>query len=121
MRPARLAASALALGTLLAAGTAHAQQQFDGRWSVEIVTEKGDCDRAYRYAVAIEKGRVRYAGEAGFNISGQVAPNGSVSGSISRGDARATYSGRLSGNNGSGSWTASGGSRTCSGNWNADK
>src|SRR3954467_14369750 len=27
---------------------------FDGSWSVLIVTEKGKCDRAYRYPVKIE-------------------------------------------------------------------
>ena len=31
---------------------------FDGGWSVLIVTEKGTCDRAYRYPVKIENGEI---------------------------------------------------------------
>lgn len=27
--------------------------RFDGTWSVEIITETGSCDRAYRYPVRI--------------------------------------------------------------------
>jgi hypothetical protein len=104
----------------LAPMSAHAAP-FDGNWSVEVITEKGDCDRAYRYPVIIQNGRARYGGPESFNVSGSVAGNGAIQGSISRGQDRATVSGRLSGNNGSGTWTASGGSRTCSGRWNADK
>ncbi len=29
---------------------------FDGLWSVLIVTEKGDCDRGYRYPIRIARG-----------------------------------------------------------------
>ena len=39
-----------------------AKPSFDGGWSVLIVTEKGTCDRAYRYPVKIENGSVGYAG-----------------------------------------------------------
>ncbi len=110
----------------LASGQAHAQarvesQAFDGRWSVEVITQRGDCDRAYRYAVAVENGRVRYAGPEDFAVSGTVSANGAVRGVISRGNDRANVSGRLSGNHGSGTWTAAGGSRNCSGVWSADK
>jgi hypothetical protein len=34
----------------------------DGRWSIEVITEKGDCDRAYRYSVLVENGEARYGG-----------------------------------------------------------
>ena len=44
-----------------------AKPSFDGSWSVLIVTEKGTCDRAYRYPVKIENGSVGYAGSASFN------------------------------------------------------
>ncbi|EIM25538.1 hypothetical protein [Microvirga lotononidis] len=100
---------------------AHAQtNRFDGRWSVEVVTEKGSCDRAYRYAVIVENGRARYGGPENFNINGQVGRNGAVSASISRGQDRANVSGGLSGNTGRGTWSTSGG-RVCSGYWNAEK
>ena len=94
--------------------------RFDGSWSVEVVTEKGNCDRAYRYTVIVQNGRARYGGPEQFDVNGQVRPNGSVSASISRGKDRANVTGRLSGNTGSGTWTTSGG-RACSGAWNAEK
>ncbi len=104
-----------------AAPQAYAQTgQFDGRWSVEVVTEQGGCDRAYRYSVIVQNGQTRYGGPENFDIEGQVRSNGSVTASISRGQDRANVSGRLSGDMGRGTWTTSGG-RTCSGYWNAEK
>ena len=120
MRPFTIIGVALAAGTALAATGAAAQRSFDGNWSVEVVTQKGDCDKAYRYPVTIQNGRVRYGGSEGFEASGSVAASGAVQGSISRGNDRASVRGRLSGRSGSGTWTA-GGNRTCSGQWFADK
>lgn len=115
-----LAASAF----LAAAGAAAAQdrgaRRFDGSWSVEVVTERGECDRAYRYGIVIEDGRARYAGGNDFTISGRVQPNGAVRGSIARGSDRADVVGRLADGSGQGTWTASG-ARNCSGRWNAEK
>src|SRR5438309_9445514 len=69
---------------------------FDGSWSVLIVTEKGTCDRAYRYPVRIHNGAVGYAGEASFNVSGSVGPNGSVTVMRSEGRRVGTATGRQS-------------------------
>src|SRR5256714_15257997 len=55
-----------------------AKPNFDGAWSVLIVTESGKCDRAYRYPIRIENGSVGYAGEASFNVSGRVGDRRSV-------------------------------------------
>jgi hypothetical protein len=104
-----------------AAPAAQAQtKRFDGTWSVEVITEQGACDRAYRYSVIVENGRARYGGPENFNVNGQVQQNGTVAATISRGQDSAQVRGRLSGNRGTGTWSTSGG-RTCSGNWNADK
>jgi hypothetical protein len=118
----RLSRLTLAVGVacLAPVGAAQAQQKFDGSWSVLVLTERGDCDRAYRYPIAIERGRVRYAGDAPFNISGQVAANGAVRGSIASGQGRADVRGRLSGASGTGTWTVTG-ARNCSGTWNAER
>ena len=48
-------------GTILANATvistaSLALPRYDGLWSVSIVTEKGDCDRGYRYPVRISNG-----------------------------------------------------------------
>ncbi len=112
-----LAAAAVAASAL----PAQAQtRRFDGNWSVEVVTEQGACDRAYRYSVIVQNGRARYGGPENFDIRGQVQPNGSVSGSILHGQDRANVTGRLSGSFGRGTWSTSGG-RACSGYWNAEK
>src|SRR5215510_1305277 len=101
---------------LTAAPAVASQADFNGTWSVLIVTDKGPCDRAYRYPVRVNNGRVSYAGQADFDVAGQVARNGSLRVTVTRGAQRASGSGRLSGQSGSGTWRASGDS-ACSGSW----
>lgn len=97
-----------------------APARYDGTWSVEIITEAGSCDRAYRYPVRIENGQARFVGTV-FTVSGQVARNGAIRGSVSSGLATATVVGRLGANGfGQGTWVASG-SLSCSGHWNAER
>src|SRR5881227_4007482 len=102
-----------------AAPIAAGKQSLDGTWSVLIVTEQGKCDRAYRYPVRISNGSVGYAGEASFNVSGSVGPNGAVTVTVSRGSQSAKGTGQLSASGGSGRWTA--GSGECSGSWTAER
>ncbi|MEZ0171780.1 hypothetical protein [Microvirga sp. TS319] len=114
-----LGVTVLAVSSL--APEAHAQtKKFDGTWSVEVVTEQGACDRAYRYPVIVQNGRARYGGQERFDVNGQVRPNGSVSASIAHGQDRAHVTGQLSDGWGRGTWTTSGG-RVCSGTWNAER
>jgi len=113
---------ALTLAAVLGASAyaaipAQARTSYDGTWSVVIITEKGTCDRSYRYPVRISDGSVGYAGEASFSVSGKVAPNGRINVTVSRGEKRANGSGQLAGNYGNGSW--SGGE--CSGTWQAER
>jgi len=122
IKPLRTVLRALTLSTLVGATAysalpAQARTNYDGNWSVVIVTEKGTCDRSYRYPVRISDGSVGYAGEASFNVAGRVAPNGRITVSVSRGETRASGSGQLSGDSGAGSW--SGGE--CSGTWQAER
>jgi hypothetical protein len=120
MDKAIIAAAAFA-AVAVSSGSASAQgKKFDGRWSIEVLTDKGECDRAYRYAVIVENGRARYGGPEGFNVTGGVQPSGAVSGSIIYGSNRADVRGRLSGGWGQGNWTFVG-ARRCSGHWNAEK
>jgi hypothetical protein len=113
-------ATALLLAPVATAGAASAQGRYDGRWSVEIVTLRGDCDKAYRYGITIRNGQPFYNGSESVTVQGRVANNGAVRGRISYGDAMANVVGRLDGATGSGTWTA-GGSRSCSGRWNAER
>ena len=98
--------------------------RFDGRWSVVIITDAGSCDRAYRYGVQIDGGRVLYNGGGGgpsVAISGRVDPRGRVSVSLRSGESVAYGSGRLSGSVGEGSWQGTSQSSRCSGRWQAQR
>jgi hypothetical protein len=126
MNTIRTAAASFAALAVLATSVAPAfaapiasSKSFDGGWSVLIVTEKGTCDRAYRYPVKIENGSVGYAGSASFNVTGKVGANGAVIVTVSRGDKSATGTGRMSGTDGAGTWTAASGE--CSGTWTAER
>jgi hypothetical protein len=112
---------AFALLGLTAASRPAVAAGHDGNWSVLIITEKGDCDRAYRYPLAVSDGQVRYAGEAGANVSGTVTPAGAVKVAIRMGDKGASGSGHLSGETGAGTWQGAGPSASCSGRWEAEK
>jgi len=113
------AVSILAATAVPASAPALAKSNFDGQWSVLIVTQKGTCDRAYRYPVKIDNGSVGYAGDASFTVSGKVGPNGAVTVTVARGSQSAKGQGRLSATDGSGMWTA--GSGECSGTWTAER
>jgi hypothetical protein len=111
--------SALALGLTILCSSAASVAGHDGHWSVLVVTEKGECDRAYRYEVTIADGHLSYAGGGGFNILGTVAPNGAVKVSISNGERNAQGTGRISADNGTGTWHGSGSTGVCAGSWEA--
>jgi hypothetical protein len=117
--PTVAAAAILTLSAVPASVSAIAKSNFDGQWSVLIVTEKGTCDRAYRYPVKISNGSVGYAGENSFNVSGKVNDNGAVIVTVSHGDKSATGTGRMSGTDGYGIWQAKSGE--CSGTWTAER
>jgi hypothetical protein len=105
---------AAVLGTTTPAGSA---PSFDGIWSVVIVTEKGACDRAYRYPIRIRNGALVAEGSSPATINGKVASNGHVTVTVSAGNKSATGSGRLAGTIGTGSWKGG----ECSGTWEAER
>jgi hypothetical protein len=124
----QLARRAIIVGLIATAGlsfgatrSAVARTPYDGSWSVSIVTESGDCDRGYRYPVAIVDGRVMHAdqGDQSFVISGQVNRKGAVSVSVRRGEQSAEGTGRLSLSDGQGQWRSP--SSNCYGYWTAER
>ena len=116
-----LVATALAgAAALPALRPADAGPNYDGLWSVVIVTKSGQCDAAYRYPVRITNGSLVNAGSAPINISGKVAKNGAVVVSLNAGDKSATGKGRLGGTSGAGSWSGNG-NGACSGIWEAER
>ncbi len=80
-------------GVLGAAAPAAATANYDGLWSVVIMTQKGTCDRAYRYPVRISNGAVENDGPSLINVSGKVGGNGAVTVLVSAGDKSATGTG----------------------------
>jgi len=102
-------------GSALAAG-------YDGNWSVLIITEKGDCDTAYCYAVGVANGQIRYTGNAAIDMSGTVTAGGAVKVSIKMGDKGATGTGHLAASTGAGRWQgAAGAGAACTGRWEAER
>jgi hypothetical protein len=100
---------------------ATAAATLDGKWSVLIITEKGECDRGYRYEVKVANGHVNYAGDASLDMNGTVTPNGLVKVSIRLGSKGAEGIGHLSGQSGVGTWHGAGGNATCAGRWEAER
>ncbi|MCF2521236.1 hypothetical protein [Bradyrhizobium sp. G127] len=113
------AVAAAGLAVVALSGPAKAGASFDGAWRVTIITQAGNCDPAYSYPVRVEGGRVSYAGDGSFDISGHVGEAGTVSVTIARGDQKASGSGKLSANSGSGQWSGKSSSTACSGRWEA--
>jgi hypothetical protein len=104
-------------GALGAAAPAAATPNYDGLWSVVIMTEKGSCDRSYRYPVRISNGAVQNDGPSLINVSGKVGGNGAVTVLVSAGDKSASGTGKLSGKAGGGQWSGAG----CGGHWEAER
>jgi hypothetical protein len=129
MRTATFGFARTTLGLLLAAsslvcaaGDANARTRFDGIWSVSIVTQRGNCDRSYRYPVAIANGVVQQAAgqaDASVAIMGRVSGSGAVAVSVRQGDQVARGSGRLSTITGQGQWLSP--SSGCAGYWVAER
>jgi hypothetical protein len=105
------------VGAFGAAAPAAATPNYDGLWSVIIMTTKGDCDASYRYPVRISNGAVQSDGPSLINVSGKVGGNGAVTVLVSAGDKSANGTGKLSGKVGGGKW--SGGA--CAGTWEAER
>jgi hypothetical protein len=126
LRPARhtaVAFAAMAVVLVSSPEPVRAQTNFDGSWSILIITDQGECDRAYRYGIRIVRGQIIYDGEAGVTFTGQVERNGRVTAAVQRGQQSATASGRLSSGSGTGAGTWKGLSSTgvCSGRWEAER
>jgi hypothetical protein len=114
------AAGRLALplaAVLVAAVPATSAPNYDGLWSVVIVTETGTCDRSYRYPIRIANGTLVNAGSSAISITGSVRDNGAITVTLRNGGKDATGSGRLSPTTGTGSWQGG----ACAGTWEAER
>ncbi|MDO8875531.1 MAG: hypothetical protein Q8M24_18740 [Pseudolabrys sp.] len=123
LRISTLAAAVLTLGPLFLAPASpgFAAAAHDGNWSVLVITEKGACDKAFRYNVGVAGGQVRYHGDTAVSFNGTVAPNGAVKVNIRLGEQGANGTGRLSATSGTGTWRGVGGAGECTGRWEAER
>jgi hypothetical protein len=103
-----------------AATTATARTPYDGAWTVLIVTQRGTCDRSYRYGVQIVDGIVTYSGGT-VNFSGRVTAKGAVRVTVSAGSSRVDGSGKLTRTTGQGNWRGHSSKDACSGYWTAER
>ena len=111
----------LATACLAIAGPAFARSQFDGDWSVVIVTRGGACEPSFRYGVSIANGEVLNSGGSPADVRGRVSSNGAVRVSVQAGNQWASGSGRLGRNSGGGVWHGQGSAGTCDGTWIAQR
>ena len=105
--------------TVPSVNSAVASTAYDGRWSISVATESGDCGATYQFEIGVIEGTVSYQGPA--NVSGRVSAGGDVSVSISTQTQRASGSGKLSRTTGRGRWTGRSDTSRCSGSWTAQR
>jgi hypothetical protein len=125
----RTLGAAAAIAAVAVAGIASPQAStgktgYDGTWSVLIVTENGECDRAYRYSLRIDNGNVKYQGDPGtisIDIAGKVDDSGRLKVSVSKGEQRADGVGRIAKDRGAGTWKGKSSTAECSGRWEAER
>jgi hypothetical protein len=110
--------AALALGVAVKPATALAGD-YDGNWTVRIVTEHGHCDRTASYDVRVANGKVLYTSYSSVSLYGTVSPQGAVRVMIRHFNDGADGSGMLTKRSGSGGWSGHGSNGPCSGRWAA--
>jgi hypothetical protein len=111
----------LSLACVVDATSAHARTDFDGNWSILIVTREGACEATLRYGVKVADGMVINDGGSIAAVQGQVTPRGAVKVVVRSGSQWANGSGHLSRDHGGGLWKGQGMSGTCTGTWMAER
>jgi hypothetical protein len=101
-----------------AVSAAEAGTPYDGRWSLNIQTTRGDCS-TYNFPVDINNGRVSFPGLVRAN--GRVTANGSVRVFVAAMGKTSSGAGRLTRSSGSGRWSGKSGRERCSGVWTAHR
>lgn len=97
---------------------ATAASRYDGTWSVAIVTERGGCNAALSWSVAVADGRID-DNSSFIQSAGSVDRNGHVSLQLTHGSDVLAAAGAIRGESGSGTWQSP--TSRCSGHWSATK
>jgi hypothetical protein len=91
---------------------------YDGRWAVQLVTLRGNCDRSLQWDVGVAASRIAENGALG-QATGAVDSHGRVRLQLVNAQDRVSASGKLNGATGAGAWNSP--TRACSGQWHAEK
>jgi hypothetical protein len=92
---------------------------YDGVWNVLFATQRGNCSSTNSVPFTVMGTRVSSAG--GGKVTGGIGRGGAVSVNISVGASKASGSGRLAGNSGTGRWSGIITGDRCSGTWQATR
>jgi hypothetical protein len=109
-------AAAIAAALVATIPSAARAANYDGAWTVTIMTQFGNCPSSLRYGVRVVRGRV-LGDDQSYQVNGSVAPNGATRVTVSEQGQSASGTGRLSGSAGAGRWRTSTGQ--CAGQWTA--
>lgn len=115
-----LTAASIAFAAVCVSPLAHAADH-DGDWTVQVITERGKCDRSTSLSVRVTHGIVEYAGYTSAVVNGTVSPAGVANVTIRHFEEGATANGRLNGRTGAGDWHGVGLDGPCSGRWQAER
>jgi hypothetical protein len=116
------AIAATVLGLAAASGPAAAlANEFDGDWTVRVVTERGTCDHSSSYNVVVLNGVIHYTTVTSLSMHGTVTPRGAVIVNLTHHEEHASGSGHLLSHSGGGGWHGVGKDGACSGRWEAHR
>jgi hypothetical protein len=94
----------------------------DGSWAIEVMTERGECERLYRYYVVVDGEAVRLRsmmGETSEAPVGALRKDGRIDVTLGQADDPVSVKGQLGAAAGGGRWVAP--LRGCAGRWSAEK
>jgi hypothetical protein len=118
---ARIIASVLALFEIMGQPLAALAGDYDGKWTVKVTSEEGDCGRPANYEVNVSNGRIAYFSYTSISLYGTVSPQGDVVVSMRHFSDTAQGNGHLDANSGGGLWRGVGKYSGCAGRWLASR
>ncbi len=107
---------------LTTAASAYARAPHDGSWAIEVVTERGQCERLHRYYVVVADNAVHVRspfGETSQEPVGRMRRDGRIDATFGQADDPVSVKGQLGADSGGGRWSAP--ARNCAGRWDAQK
>lgn len=117
VRATLMKAAVLAAAVSCVSSAALARTEYDGPWTVTMVTTRGGCSAFTSFGVQVINGTVLASG-GGFTLRGRVSRNGAVTATAGSADQVAHAHGRLSlRGGGGGGWVSP--AKGCSGHWTA--